>query len=59
LIKSAYPTAEKLAVLYKMDELLGLGLRELEAETVSVPQEVLDLDIAPKCPKKQKLGKSR
>jgi cysteinyl-tRNA synthetase len=45
LIKSDIPAAEKLAVLYKMDDLLGLGLRELEAETVSVPQVVLDLDI--------------
>ena len=34
---------EKMALLYRFDEVLGLGFESMEKEKVEVPQEVLDL----------------
>jgi cysteinyl-tRNA synthetase len=44
MLKSNIPTPDKVDMLYSFDEILGLGLRNVKAESErEIPQEVLDL----------------
>lgn len=44
MLKSNIPTPDKVDMLYSFDEIFGLGLRNVKAESLKeIPQEILDL----------------